>query len=323
VDAQPTTIAVTGGAGAVGRHLIRQLTGAGRGVRALVHRTPLSRDLVRAGAVECEGSLLDRDALLRWLTPGCAVVHLAWPRSMSAAEHRRVSETLAATCVNRRARLLVHVSTAVVAGRTRARVVTEDTPCEPATPYEQSKYEIEQTLEHALAGQVPLAIARPTAVFGPGLLNLLSIAESVRLGGASRYCRAALFGRRQLHLVPVQTVAAALDFLACAAPPAPLDRFIISTDIDPGGDYQTVERRLRQAFGARAPVVPQLRLPAAALRLAQRLAGRSDADPDRQYDGSKLRRAGFAPPVSLAQALDEFAAWFLTERGAPRAGGRS
>ncbi len=311
----PAAIAITGAAGALGAHLIRRARRSGAtSVRALVHRTSLPADVADDRVTECRGSILDPASLDRWLEPGCTVIHLAYAPSMPEAEQRRAIEALADACLRRGVRSIVHCSTAVVAGRTRSRVVTEDTRCEPATPYERTKHAIEETLEMRTRGRVPVVIARPTAIFGPGLKNLVSLADAVTRGGIPSYLRASLFGERHLHLLPVDTVVGALMFLAANAPTladaepcAP--RFIVSADTEPGGDFRTVERQLRRGLGV-ASAPPRLPVPAAALRIALRLAGRSDADPARIYDGSKLARAGFTGVVPLQAAIDEFAAWY-------------
>ena len=327
----PQSIAITGASGALGVHVVREMlrTHAGR-LRALAHRTPLPADVVPAGVEVHGGSLLDRAALDRWLSPGATVIHLAHPSSMSIDDHRRAVETLADACAAAGVRRVVHCSTAVVAGRTPARRVTEETPCLPVTPYERIKHDLEGAFARGARGRFPLIIARPTAVFGPGLRNAVALLEALERGSpVVNYLRRSLYGRRQMHLVPVETVARALRFLAldlpveAAAAPGQAGgppRFIVSTDHRPGGDFRTVEGRLRRALGLSAPTSLVLPVPPAALRLFLRAAGRSDVDPQRIYDGSALERAGFRAPITLADALDRYAGWWRERAGRPAAG---
>lgn len=317
-----SSIAITGASGALGRHVLRELlrTHAGR-LHALTHRTALPADLTAAGVSVHQGSLLDRAALDRWLPPGATVVHLAYPAELSPDDHRRAVENLAAACAATGARRVVHCSTAVVAGRTRARRVTEETPCVPVSDYERIKHDLEHVFANAARKRFPLVIARPTAVFGPGLRNLVTMIEAIERGSPLvNYARASLYGHRQLHLVPVETVASALRFLALDLPDGALAgtdhtnsplRFIVSTDHRTGGDFRSVDRRLRQALGRRDPP-PRLPVPPAALAVLLRASGRTDADPHRIYDGSALERAGFVPPVNLTDALDAYAGWWRT-----------
>lgn len=316
-EAGPTAIAVTGGAGALGVHFVRHaLASTSLPVRVLLHRSPLPPDLDTARVVQVKGSVLDADSLDRWLCPGAAVVHLAWSSSMTAEEHLRGVAALTDAAARHRIARMVHCSTAVVAGRTRASVVTEDTPCEPVTDYERSKYEIERAIEEAANGRYPLTVLRPTAVFGAGLQNLVSLIDSLRDGRAlANYARASLFGRRHMHLVPVETVVAALLFAAlglarhedCAGP----SRYLVSADDEPGGDFRAIEARIRRGLDLGA-ALPPVKIPSIGLRLLLRAAGRSDIDPHRVYDGSRLRMAGFRPPVALGEAVDRYVAWYRT-----------
>ncbi len=241
------------------------------------------------------------------------MVNLAWPGSMTDEEHLAVVTALRDVVVRRRAVRLVHTSTAVVVGRTPLPVVDESTPCSPVTPYERAKFKVERALSAAAEGMFPLTILRPTAIFGPGLQNLVSLVESLRHGSRfENYARSALFGRRILHLVPVETVAAALLFVSLAHDRAD-DRaercYIVSADDEPGGDFRSVESRLRRQLGLRA-ALPAIPVPRIVLRAALRAAGRSDVNPTRIYDGTRLRASGFVPPVSLDVALDRYAAWY-------------
>ena len=81
-EEQPQTVAVTGGTGFVGRHLIARLLEDGYRVRALTRsldkaRRVLDGDAIDDGRIElCDGTLDDPDAL-RHLVKGCAAcIHL-------------------------------------------------------------------------------------------------------------------------------------------------------------------------------------------------------------------------------------------------------
>jgi nucleoside-diphosphate-sugar epimerase len=313
--AEPTAVAVTGGAGALGLHFVRHvLNQTSLPVRVLLHRTQLPADLKASRLVQVRGSLLDSASLDEWLCPGAAVVHLAWSSSMSDEEHNRSVGLLTDAAARHDVARFVHCSTAVVVGRTRAAVVTEDTPCAPVTEYERSKLEVERAIEAAAAGRFPLTILRPTAVFGPGLQNLVNLIESLRNGRQLvNYARASLFGRRNLHLVPVETVVGALLFAALGQDsrerrPEPV-RYIVSADEEPGGDFRAIERRIRHGLGL-APPPPPVRIPSVGLRLMLTATGRSDTNPYRRYDGSRLRQAGFVPPMALEEAVDRYVAWY-------------
>jgi nucleoside-diphosphate-sugar epimerase len=316
VDAEnETTFAVTGGAGAIGRHLLAHLGPLeGTRVRALIHRHPLASDLPNGRLSVHRGNLLDRRSLDGWLGPDHTVIHLAWSSAMSRDDARTATDNLADACAAAGIRRLLHVSTAVVAGRTGAHIVDEATPCRPFTPYERAKLDAEHRLEAAARNRFALTILRPTAVFGPGLKTLVSLADALLRGSPLvNYARASLFGRRLLHLLPVEMLVAALTFVASRPLPAndlAPARFIVSCDSEPGGDFESVERRLCRHLGVPARRVPLAPVPAAVLRQVLGAAGRSDRDPGRVYDGTRLMRAGFRPPVTLVDAVDRFAIWY-------------
>lgn len=312
-----SVVAITGAAGALGRHLTRHLLDAGvQEIRALVHRTPLPEDLATT-VVSCPGNLLEPHTLEAWLRPSAVVIHLAYSATMASGEQQQAIETLAAACARANVRRVVHCSTAVVAGATQDRVVNEETVCVPVTAYERSKFKIEEVFSRAAAGRFPLLIARPTAVFGPELQNLVSLSDALTRGsGSTHYLRRSLFGRRHMHLVPVATVVRALAWLASDAGATAGERdqqpdvFVISADAEPGGDFATVERRLRRALGVTGRRVPAPAIPPGVLSVALRLLGRSDRDPARVYDSAKLFDRGFGRVDSLEQSIETFAAWY-------------
>jgi nucleoside-diphosphate-sugar epimerase len=312
----PTAIAITGGTGALGRYTLRHLLACTTlPIRVLVHRSPLAAEVQDPRITTVRGSLLDAPSLEAWLTPGASVIHLAWSSSFTLDQHLAAVTHLIDAAAAVGVRRFVHCSTAMVAGRAAARVIDEGTPCEPANDYERHKYEVELRLERAASGRVPVVIVRPTAIIGPGLQNLESLVTSLRGRRLTNYARTSLFGRREMHLVPAGTVAAALGFVALGADgrgDAPtMTRYIVSADGEPGGDFQSVEKHLRRGLGL-GRSAPALPLPAWCLRLVLAVAGRSDTDPRRRYDGSLLRSRGFVPPVTLLQALDHYAAWHRT-----------
>jgi nucleoside-diphosphate-sugar epimerase len=281
----------------------------------LLHRTPLPKQLQDPRIAAVHGSLLEPDSLHAWMPPGAAIIHVAWSSSMSAEDHVRSARHLAEVATQAKITRFVHCSTAVVAGRTRETVVNENTACEPVNGYERGKYALELALASAAAGRFPLAIVRPTAIFGPGLQNLVALIESLRNGrGPVNYARATLFGRRRLHLVPVSTVVEALTFVALGGDGENANkecvRYIVSADEEPGGGFDEVESRLRRALKLQS-AFPVLPLPSWPLRWILTLSGRSDTDPYRIYDASRLRAAGFRPTTSLMNALDAYAAWYI------------
>jgi nucleoside-diphosphate-sugar epimerase len=302
-------VAVTGAAGFIGRALIAELAGQPEvTVRALQHRRGISIDGVEA----VPGDIRDPSALRTLLTPGCRVVDLV-PSSGSPADVRREMAAFARVCLEAGVARVVHGSTAVVVGRSSSPRIDERSPCAPRTAYERAKLAAEDALEQTLDGRCPLLILRPTAVFGPGGRNLAKLMSALTSGRrAVNHLRSSVFGRRRSHLVPLQSVVAALHFLLRLPGPA-TERFIVSRDDAAANNFRDVETILMDALGIDAYRTPRLPIPAAGLSLALRLRGRSVIDPNQVFDDGRIRRAGFEHPVGFEEALRLYARHWLEE----------
>jgi len=163
-------VAVTGGSGFIGRHLVRHLKEAGYRVRALSRRAPPQGD----GAEWVQGSLSDSATLDRLMGDARAVVHLAGAiKARDRAEFFQHNEggTSAVVAAALRASAppaFVHVSS--IAAR------------EPhLSPYAASKRAAEAALQ-PLLGKTQVAILRPPAVYGPGDLETLRMFKMAAAG---------------------------------------------------------------------------------------------------------------------------------------------
>lgn len=292
------TVCILGAAGFLGARTLRRF--GGNEVRVLAHR----RSVRSSHAVE--GSAGDAAALDRLLAPGCVVLNFVYG---GANEARRIAEALAAACARRGARRLVHVSTIDVYGAAQGELIDERSPCEPRTDYQRAKHDCEAIVAAAAGSSFELVILRPAAVFGPGGANLESLARRVlRQSWLRRYPRACAMGRRRMHAVDVEHVAAAVQWAVSAPLAEPAERFIVAQDEEPGNDYASLEAYFARRFGRSGYPVPPLALPAGAQRLALRLAGRSVVEPQRRYSSAKLAARGFRGPRPFAEALEEYAA---------------
>jgi UDP-glucose 4-epimerase len=174
-DAQ--VVAVTGGCGFVGRHLVRRLRALDKRVVVLDLADPPylpTDDHVRY----CRVDLLDYDAVVRALTGVDVVFHLAGNASGTlSVEQPRLDFQINAlgTCNVGNAvdevgaRRLVYLSSAIVYGPPRATPMPEDHPTTPFLPYGASKLSGELTLRslHDAIG-LPVVVGRAFVVYGPG-----------------------------------------------------------------------------------------------------------------------------------------------------------
>jgi nucleoside-diphosphate-sugar epimerase len=257
---------VTGGAGFLGRALARRLAGRGHAVRALLRaRTDASAlgpevEIVR-------GDATDPAALAR-AVEGCDLVyHLAGVRrAAEAAEFMRVNAGST--------RLILEACTA--AGAARARFVLagslaavgpsrdghrEDDPFAPAEPYGASKAEAER-IAMSYADRLPVAVARPPRILGPGDRENLFFFRIAAAGLVLRF----LGGARPLSWIDVDDCADGFALIG-ERPEAIGEAFFIASP-----ERTTVvdlQREVARALGVGAREVP---VPAAALGAAAWLA---------------------------------------------------
>lgn len=294
-------IVLTGASGFVGRHLQPLLLAEGKRVRALT-RTPRAR--VEGGVEWVVGDMGDPSVWEGLLEPGCTVVHLAYIQQRSIDHAVQAARAMVEGCAKARIHRLIHCSTISVFGRTAGGVIDEATPCNPIDDYGRQKLAIERTLLESVNNRFELAVLRPAAVFGEGGQALQALCNSLmRRPKWLNYARSSLFGQRSMHLVPVETVVAALRFLCHLERPFKSDVFIASEDQDPSNHFRSVEQLLMKALQVPDYVLPPLALPRPVLPAILRLRGRSEIDPYCTYQSAKLRGWGFVPPLALVPAL--------------------
>jgi nucleoside-diphosphate-sugar epimerase len=299
-----STICILGAAGFVGARALRRVAGGHGEIRVLAHR----RDIASFENLSTvRGAADDAAALDRVLSPGAVVLNFVYG---GASDAPRIAQALGAACARQKVRRLVHVSTTDVYGASPGRLIDERSACEPVNEYQRAKHACEEILVAAARSAYELVILRPTGVFGPGGRNLETLAVRVlRQSWPRRYLRACAMGRRRMHAVDVDCVAAAALFLATAPLEAPCERFIVAQDEEPDNNYAALEAFFVRRFGAARYPVPPLSPPPSALRWALRVAGRSNVEPLRVHSSAKLAGHGFAPPRGFAGALEEYADW--------------
>ena len=311
---------VTGGGGFLGTALVRALAARGDAVRALVRRPAPALALPGVEVVVADAT--DPGALRAAVRDVDVVFHLAGVRrATDPEEFRRVNagstRLLLEACATEAPRLSRFVLAGSLAAAGPSRTPRrEDGPLEPVEPYGASKAEAE-TVARSFAMRLPVAIARPPRIMGPGdRENLLFF----------RIARAGLvldFGERPLSWIDVDDCARGLLLLA-ERPEAVGEAFFLASAETTTAAGLMVEAA--RALGVRAR---RIRIPDAALRglaavadavtratgrrlpLNRKLAAQILA-PGWVCDPSKARaRLGFEAKASLADSTARAARWYV------------
>ena len=293
-------LAITGGTGFVGSHLIDVALAAGHHVNALTRRDQAERP----GIEWIAGDLSNRDALEQLVSGADAVIHVAGTisgQSAAAFELGNVAGTLAM------------LAAATAGGIHRFVHVSSLAAREPKLSlYGASKCKGEELV---MSSGLDWAIVRPPAVYGPGDKETLELFRMAKLGVML------MPPKGRVSVIHADDLARLL--LALAGPEATSGVLIEPDDGKAGGwTHREFARALGNAVGTRPAIVSS---PGILLRIAAR------ADQLLRRDKAKLtsdRAAYFshrnwvvepkrgAPPalwkpqVQTQQGLDATAAWY-------------
>jgi UDP-glucose 4-epimerase len=166
---QATTLAVIGGTGFIGRHLLDRLARQGRRIRVLVHQ---STPPALGDAANCEyihGTLHDAASLNELLAGTSGLINLAGQVSAEIDDYQALNlrgmVAVAQACIRHDLRRVVHISSALVYGD--ATNAAEDSPRRPISPYATMKLAAEEILAALLNERMQLLSLRLANVYGP------------------------------------------------------------------------------------------------------------------------------------------------------------
>jgi len=238
-------LAVTGGTGFVGSHLVEVALAAGHSVAALARRERPGRE----GLDWIAGDLQDRSALERLVDGADAVVHVAGvisAHNASAFELGNVAGTLSM------------LAAATAGGVPRFVHVSSLAAREPKLSlYGESKCRAEQLVH---SSGLDWVIARPPAVYGPGDKETLELFRMAKLG------LMLMPARGRISVIHADDLARLL--LALADYSAPSKILVEADDGKPHGwTHREFARALGTAVGTRPAIVAS---PGVLLRLAAR-----------------------------------------------------
>ena len=187
-----------------------------------MRRADAARSLAAIGAEAVVGDLLDPNALRRAADGVGAVFHLAGRLFVAGSRpedyarlHVDATVALLNACTTAPIApdYFVLCSTTGVHGPTGVALAREDDLGHPQNAYEETKARAERAREIASRSKLPLVIARPGLVYGPGDRHLLGWFRSIRAG----YYRVIGSGHNQLHPIYVDDAVRALLLCASAA----------------------------------------------------------------------------------------------------------
>ncbi len=254
-------VAVTGGTGFVGSHLVDTLAEAGFRPRVLVRNPENPRWIAGAGVEWIPGGLGDAAALRRLVTGARTVLHLA---GVVRAGHASVFDEANRAGTERLARAVLEaaepvarfvlVSSLAAAGPSAdIEGVGPDDPPRPFSAYGRSKLGGEEAVRRVLDGR-RWVILRPPAIYGPRDVDILQFFKLTALGIVPLPA-----GDRWITIAHVADVVRAV--LAAAA--GGVDGEVLHLGEPRPYRLQAMVRLMAEAGGVRARVVP---VPAVAVR---------------------------------------------------------
>lgn len=307
--AVPKRIVVTGGAGLVGRAVVRVLRERGDAVVALVRDPNRASFLAELGAELVESDLAEVADLTEHLRGADGLIHAAGsyrigiPRAERGAmwdanvgTTTRMLDAAEAAGTPR----IVYVSTCNVYGNTRGAVVDETYRRDLAegflTWYDETKYGAHEVAEQRIAGGAPIVLVLPSQVYGPG--DRSGFGEQLQLAHAGRLPYVALANVR-IGLVHADDLAAGIV--------AALDRGRVGEAYNLSGPLTTLAEAEAIAARLGGRNLPRLTLPDGLLRALApvgRLVGQPNlrelvaSSVDVSYTASSAKaqeELGFAP----------------------------
>lgn len=260
---------LTGGAGFIGREVVRQLSDRGDEVVAVIRNPDQIAGMRHLGARLVAGDLSSVDAIHVALEGSDAVIHIAgaYRIGILPSEHPQMYEVNVGTtrrvldaAIEAGIPRIVHVSTVNAFGDTRGRIVDETFRRDPAdgylSYYDETKYLAHVAAESRIAAGAPIIIVQPGQTYGPGDHSAIGAQLKTAYDGEARVV---IFGN--LGISPVFVVDLATGILAA------LDRGRVGEAYILGGESLRTRDAMSIAARAAGRRPPRISVPNAVFRL--------------------------------------------------------
>ena len=317
---------VTGATGFLGAALVTELLRQKQSVRILVRDEQKARAQFGEAVDIIVGDINDEKQVRRAVDGASIIYHLvgrlyhpSTPPELYYRTHVEGTRTLLAACQGQRQlQRIVHCSTTGVHGETGKTPAAEDAPFAPTNPYEVTKLEAELlALRACKEDGLPVNVARPGLVYGPGDLHLLGFFASINKG----LFRVIDGGKALLHPIYIDDMTTA--FLLCAERPEAIGR-----SYNLAGDHPVTIRELATAIAhSLNKQLPAGSIPLWLANLASDIFAmtpgmRGEKAPltrsrvkflthSRVYDISRAsNELGFSPEVQLEEGMQRTAEWY-------------
>lgn len=311
-------VVIVGGTGFIGKYLVNSLVDSDRikCVRVLSRENKRCHfDQLEKVSIIC-GDVLDRKALVDLIVEGSIVVNLAYLNGAARDDNLKLINNLLETCQEKKIKKFIHVSTAVVNGRVKESIITEDTSVFPFSEYDKTKVLVENAILDNGDCSFESIIVRPTAVFGPGGKNLIQLANDLRFGSSFKnYLKSCLYGARAMNLVSVEDVVSALDFIIFNERNLDREVLLVADDKSSNNNYIAVEEIFMSVLGVASYPLPRVIFPSFFLELILRAMRKSNIHANRRYSSEKLEKLGWVRALDFDRKVREFAAWAKKEGG--------
>lgn len=320
------TILVTGATGFLGSALTTELVKQKQQVRILARDEHKARAHFGEAVTIIRGEITDVDQVQRAVDGATIIYHLVGrlyhpsvPAELYYNTHVEGTRILLNACKGQKQlQRIVHCSTTGVHGVTGKTPVAENAPFAPTNPYEASKLQGELlALKAYKEDDLPVSVARPGLVYGPGDLHLLGFFSSIQKG----LFRVIDGGDALLHPIYIDDMTSA--FLLCAGQPQ-----AIGQTYNIAGAYPVTIRELSTAIAhSMHRKLPKGSIPLWAANLASDIFSvipgiKGENAPltrsrvqfltrSRVYDISKAKaELGFDPAVRLEVGMNKTAEWY-------------